>query len=255
MIDATVLDLMASSTSRVRRRVSVTTAKILALAEVYRRLGKQFSFGADGQLDARVNSLLVELSDEVMEDMAYAARQTLPEDEDGDTVIAWARLSTNAQNTVDKYSSHLKYILEGWLAIGFANGLSNGRLETMITTYMENPYIAPLWMEAFRDGMEYASKIIREGGYHWGKGTPISPVKGMSIMESTFINTAYQKGVVNGFARRGAIGYRVYRGSSYDCEICDESTIGIHPIDEVILPLHGNCMCYAVPVFEGEESL
>lgn len=253
MIDKRVIDAMERAEKTVRAYIYDYTQRILALAEVYRILGNQFTFGSDASLDAKVNSLLVELSDAVLEDTYSSARENLDEEEDKDTILAWARLSTNVQNTVDKYSSHLKFMLEGWIAIGFANKLSKGRLLTDIMAYMDNPYITPLWREAFADGMQYASKIIREGGWKWGSGTPLSPVKGMSLTESNFINTAYQRGVVNGFVRKGAIGYRVVRGSGFDCSYCDELTVGIHPLTEVVLPAHPRCCCVAIPVFEGEE--
>lgn len=253
MIAKVVLDEMARTNESVRKRIFDYSARIVALAEAYRILGKQFSFGSDGQLDARVNSILVELSDAVLTDAVYAAKKGLDgTEEEDDEIIVWARNRADAQNTIDKYSSHLKYILEGWLAIAFANKISSGQLMTMVMSYMENPYITPLWKKAFGEGLSYAAQIIREGGYHWGKGTPISPVKGMSIVEATIINSAYQKGCVEGFARKGAIGYRVVRGSNYPCEICDEATLQIYPLTEVVLPLHPNCVCYAVPVFADE---
>ena len=253
MIDKKVLDAMARAEKSVLSHIHDYTQRILTLAEAYRILGNQFTFGSDGRLDAKVNSLLVELSDAVLEDTYASARASLDEEEDKDTVLAWARLTTNVQNTVDKYSSHFKFFLEGWIAIGFANKISKGQLLTDIMAYMDNPYINPLWRDAFTDGMQYATKIIREGGWKWGKGTPISPVKGMALTQSNFINTAYQKGVINGFVRKGAIGYRVVRGSTYDCPYCDELTIGIHPLSEVVLPAHRMCLCRAIPVFEGEE--
>lgn len=253
MIDEKVLDAMARAEQSVRSHIHDYTQRILALAEVYRILGNQFTFGSDASLDAKVNSLLVELSDAVLEDTYTSARIGLDEEEDKDTVLAWAKLTTDAQNTVDKYSSHLKFLLEGWLAIGFANKISRGQLLTDIMAYMDNPYISPLWRDAFADGMQYASRIIREGGWKWGKGTPISPVKGMALTQSHFINTAYQKGVINGFVRKGAIGYRVHRGSDYDCPVCDEACEGIHPLTEIVTPLHPHCVCYCTPVFEGEE--
>lgn len=250
MISQVVLDEMARANESVRERIQDASARIMLLAEAYRILGKKFTFDSDRILDDKVNSVLVELSDAVLDDMVTATRKGLETDDD--TSIAWARLSTNAQNTVDKYSSHLKFILEGWIAIGFANKLSSGRIVTMLMSYMENPYTHPLWRAAFEDGLEYAAGIIRDKGYRWGRGTPISPLKGMILAEESFINTAYQRGVVKSFSAQGAIGYRVFRGSGFDCAFCDELCVGIHPITEVVLPAHPRCRCYAVPVFAGE---
>lgn len=255
MIDSEVINSLALVSARVNQLVGDYSAKVLALAEAYRYLGKDFVFGVNPTLDERVNRLLVELSDAVLTDMVYEAKKALEktEEEDSDAVIAWAKERIGAQDTADKYSSHLKYLLEGWLAIGFYNKISKGRLETLIMSYMENPYITPLWRDAFADGATYAAEIIRTGGYRWGSGTPISPAKGLSILEKHYITTAYQKGVINSFVRTNAIGYTVHRGSSYDCPECDEvCAYGVYPLTEVVLPVHPNCMCYAVPVFMQE---
>lgn len=250
MTDKKLTDAFDKAEKLLRSRIYDYTTRILTLAEAYRILGTQFTFGSDGKLDAKVNSLLVELSDAVLDDMNSSASSVLDDEEDKDNLLAWARLTTNAQRTVDKYSSHLKFILEGWLAIGFANKISRGELLLDIMTYMENPYISPLWKKAFAEGGKYASKIIREGGWKWGSGTPTSPLKGMTLTETHFINTAFQKGVVNGFGRSGAIGYKVVRGSGYQCGYCDELTVGIHPLTEIVLPAHQRCRCQAIPVFE-----
>lgn len=253
MSDDRLINEMARAEKSIRAYIQDYTEKILTLAEEYRALGIKFTFDKNNELDKKVNALLVELSDAVLEDMNSAAERLLEEEEDKDSILAWARIKTNAQNTIDKYSSHLKFFLEGWLAIGFANKLSRGDLLLDILTYIDNPYISPLWKKAFEDGAKYASKIIREGGWRWGSGTPLSPAKGMSLTESNFINTAFQKGVVNGFVRKGAIGYRVHRGSGYDCSYCDSLCVGIHPLTEIVLPAHLRCCCYCTPVFEGEE--
>ena len=251
MIAQEVLDEMARTDASVRARIADYSARIMALAEAYRILGKQFTFGSGGQLDARVNSLLVELSDACLEDAVYAARKGVAED-DEDSII-WAKANANAQETLDKYASHLKAVLEGWIAIGFANKLSGGAIITHLMAYMENPYITPLWRKAFEDGFNYGPQIIKDGGWHWGKGTPLSPLKGMSLTESYLINSAYQRGVIRGFSAKGAIGYRVHRGSTYDCPDCDAECVGIHPLTEMVIPVHPNCCCYATPVFAGEE--
>ena len=54
------------------------------------------------------------------------------------------------------------------------------------------------------------------------------------------------------FAKRGAIGYRVHRGSTYYCPSCDELTKTIWPVDILVLPNHTRCMCFMTPVFADE---
>ena len=50
--------------------------------------------------------------------------------------------------------------------------------------------------------------------------------------------------------RDGCMGYIVQRGSSFPCESCDDA-VGFHDFSQgMILPIHANCKCYAIPVSE-----
>lgn len=52
----------------------------------------------------------------------------------------------------------------------------------------------------------------------------------------------------------GAIGFKVFRGSSYPCEICDEQTRYIHKIGENPNPYHLQCCCRAEFVFKDSKT-
>lgn len=52
--------------------------------------------------------------------------------------------------------------------------------------------------------------------------------------------------------RNGAIGFYVFRGSSYPCLTCQEQVGVFHPMEESVWshpPFHNNCVCYAVYVY------
>lgn len=52
--------------------------------------------------------------------------------------------------------------------------------------------------------------------------------------------------------RNGAIGFYVFRGSSYPCQTCQEQCGVFHPIEMASLshpPFHANCVCYVVYVY------
>lgn len=243
-----LIKILGSLSPKLRIRVSTKIGTILAVAESLRSQEKSFTFAGNPDIDNRVKTILIELSDEILDEAEHYAIDAVDE-EDQELALAYVHSTKDSINKIDKYSSHLYYILEGWIAIGFANRISKGRLATYILTYMSNPYVSDLWKEAFRIGNEYASGIIREGGYKWGKGTPIDVIKGYALVEAGIINSAYNYGVLQGYGRMRAIGYRVHRGSPYDCPTCDELCIGVHPLTEIVLPAHPNCVCYTTPVF------
>lgn len=241
---------------RIRRKISRRVGDILALAEGYRYLGNGFTFAGIGTDEDAVMQLLVKLSDEVYQDAETSALKAVGETDgkdESDTIVAWARMNGGTQESLDKYASHLKYMLEGWLAIGFVNHLSQGELLTKIMTYLDDPYSSPLWRTAFRMGRDYAAEIIRTGGYTWGAGTPISPAKGMTIVYQSLVNDAYNEGVRTGYLNNGIKYYAVHRGSTFDCGRCDDLCAVIHPVTERCLPAHPRCMCWTSPVTEEPE--
>ena len=169
MSDDRLINEMARAEKSIRAYIQDYTEKIMMLAEEYRALGVKFTFDKNNELDKKVNALLVELSDAVLEDMNSAAERLLEEEEDKDSILAWARIKTNAQNTIDKYSSHLKFFLEGWIAIGFANKLSRGDLLLDILTYIDNPYISLCGRRLLRKGRNTRARLSARGD---GAGVP-----------------------------------------------------------------------------------
>lgn len=249
MTHAELIEILANVPSWVQRKVTAKVSNILAFAEPYRNQGSAFTFSGNEALDEQVKETLIELSDDVYEEMMREIEDAVAE-EDIDAVLLWLSDNKTAQEDLDKYCSHLYYILEGWIAISFAEDISRSKTLTDFLVYHKDPYASPTWQEAFRDGLNYQSGIIREGGYHWGQGTPIDPMSGLTLVEQDIISSAYQYGTVEAFKRMGAIGYKVVRRSTYDCPQCDELTVGIHPLDEIVLPSHPRCVCEAIPVFE-----
>lgn len=237
-----------------RKLVEEGCLDIAAACEPGRALGKGFSYEAVPGLDRKVNLMLVELSDRCMEKTEELEREAALEaglaEDDEDAVIAWvgsSRFGDGAQGRFDSYCSHLKYILEGWLAIGFAKKWSSSYIAARAASELD-PYLTPEWRAAFRE-KGWGPDIIASGGYRWGQGVPVSPAKGLALGSGAMVASAYRHAELVKYGRSGATGYRVHRGSNYPCALCD-SLCGITwPIDMEVLPAHPHCVCYAEPVY------
>lgn len=242
-----------------RKLVEESCMDIAAACEPGRALGKGFSYGALPGLDRRVNSLLVELSDRCLAEteslMREAALEAGLEEDDADSVVAWVgegKYGKDARSRSDSYCSHLKYILEGWLAIGFARKWSAAYTAARASSELD-PYLTPEWRAAFRE-KGWGPDIITSGGYRWGSGVPVSPSKGLALGAGAMAVSAYRHAELVKYGRLGAVGYRVRRGSNYPCALCD-SLCGITwPISVEVLPAHPHCVCYAEPVYDKLNS-
>lgn len=253
------VELLAKAEHLMRRLVKEGCLDIAVACEPGRALGKGFSYGAVPGLDPLVNAMLVELSDRCLAEtealMREAAREVGLAEDEGDSVVAWVgegKYGKDARSRSDSYCSHLKYILEGWLAIGFAKKWSSAYIAARAASDAD-PYTAPEWRAAFRE-KGWGPDIISSGGYRWGRGVPVPPAKGLALGAGSMVVSAYRHAELVKYGRLGATGYRVRRGSNYPCALCD-SLCGITwPISVEVLPAHPHCVCYAEPVYDGTDD-
>lgn len=250
-----VIGILDGLNGKVSARISKKIDQILALALPYRYLGARFSFKMNGDLDKEVNQLLLDLSNAIYADFEGDTKKAIGivnEDDDTDAILAYTRRNIEGKDTIERldgYASQLKYYIEGMIAIGFANKMGNADIISHVKSYYRRPYADPLARKAFTEPMEYTSNWIASRGFHLGNGVSTDVVKGMANVGEYMINEAYQYATILDFRKMGAKGYVVRRGSDYDCMQCDELTIGVHPLDEIVLPSHVHCRCYAEPVF------
>lgn len=228
--------------------------EVLSLAYEYRYLGARFTFDKSRELDTEVNRILLEMSDSVL-DYINNKVNTIDSDDKEDILAYIARPQSGQTLTerVDSYSSHTKYLLEGFIAIAFYYGWSLGSAETQVSIFLKSPYTYTHIKDAFHKISEFDAGIIKARGYHFGSGVTTDPTKGLGLTAQVAANEAMQMSELRKYIRNPrVIGYRVHRGSGYDCAHCDELCVGIHPLDDLVLPAHPHCCCYMTPVYEGE---
>lgn len=252
-----VIEEMAKAKGDIEKRYREKLPEIIRECMAFAYLGKSFTFDANADLEEKVNRKLIALSDEIMEDIQARAKRCIAyaeEEDDEEAILAYMKREQNGEDLItriDKHNSNLRYFLEGWIAIGMVNGLSNSQLLTNIFTYMHDAYLSKLWIDAYNQG--YRSNAIRTRGYHFGQGILKNPITALTELERNSINEAFQYGRVLRYGKDGAIGYRTHRASGFPCDHCDELTLQIWPLDLVVLPAHPRCVCYSTPIYAGEE--
>lgn len=253
-----VIEEMAKAKGDVEKRYREKLPQIIRECMAFAYLGKSFRFDANSELDNRVNQSLIELSDEILADIETRAKKVIKyaeEEDDEDAILAYMKREQDGEDLItriDKHNSNFRYFLEGWIAIGMVNGLSQTDLLSNIFRYMHNVYVSDLWNDALLQG--YLSDSIRTKGYQFGKGILRNPMEALSELEKNSINRAYQYGRYLKFQKDGAIGYIIHRNSSFDCPYCDSFTNIIHAFKGNLLPLHPRCVCYSTPVFASDNS-
>ena len=253
-----LLNLLTEIRRRAGRRARRAVEDILSAALPFSGYKGRFTFSVSRDLDARVNALLIALSDGVLDDVDEIGRgeEINEPEEDKDAIVLYIHRpidGKDATERVDAHSSHLKYLLEGYLAVCFARSMTNGDIIGGVWAFLTAPFSWGPMRVAFADKSGYDARIIRSGGFHFGRGEQTDAIKGLELVASYTLDEALQFGDILRWRRAGAIGYRCHRGSDYDCLECDAVCAEIHPLDEIVLPVHPRCMCYTTPVYGTDD--
>lgn len=214
---------------------------LLDLVWAKRAPTRDFRFTDDAQLDAEANAILRGLSDTLAARAKARAesiiRDSLPEydfgedweedwdstDEDDDTQILWR---------FDMEGSHLRDLLEIWIALAVLNGINKSELRVLISRYLNNPFASPLWSG------------VPKGALAWGRGYSKNILEQISIIGQNAIVGASRRAEQGEERRGGATYYIRRRGSNYDCDVCEDMANVPIPIDVPFDLPHSRCMCY-----------
>lgn len=205
--------------------------RILALSWKYQYIGARFEFSANAELSAQVEKILRHMTDELYDYSFRKARTAADKDDDDNSVLVMLD-ADNIRQRYYKHTDHLKTMLEVYIGTAFANKYTRGELLSKVAAYIANPPVS----------------------FHFGRGVMRNPAEAYTVIGQNTIHTAYQSSVLIGYRKDPmVIGYRVVRGSNYDCDEC-QSLVGItFPLSSQVLPVHPRCRCYTTPVYIGKE--
>ena len=247
-----VIEEMARAKDDVERRLRQYIPEIIRECMAFAYLGKTFTFDIQ-DLSDKVNAELIALSDAILDDIESRAKTAIKyaeEEDDEDAILLYIRRKIGEEDLVqrlDKHCSTLRYFLEGWIAIGMVKKIREYELTNQILSHLDNPFASPLWQEAFDAG--YLSTAIQTRGYSYGKGNQRDVLSALTEVERYAINEAFQYGSLLNYAKRGAIGYIIHRGSTFDCPHCDSNCGFVIPLNDIRVPQHPRCVCWTEPIF------
>lgn len=212
-------------------------AELIALAYKHAEAGADFLWEMDPGLDEEANKILRHLSDTLWW-KARALARIIMEDElsDYDFDDAW---NTNENDGLipiitrfDMEGSHLKELLEIWVALAFVNHMSKGELRVAVSRYLANPFASPLWNGLPRNVLKL------------GRGYAKNVLEQIAVIGQNAIISASRYAEWQDAQAHGAKYYIRRRGSSYHCPECDSMCGYPIPIEEPFIWLHSRCMCW-----------
>lgn len=222
-----------------RKPFETALGALIALAFRWKSLGANFLWDSDPVLEEEANAILRGLSEAEMELAKQSAKELVGEGDVFDS--AWDAASADVLERLDMEGSHLRELLEVWIALAFVNGMTQGYLKILIIRYLNNPYASPLWSG------------LPAGLLKWGRGYQKNILDQIALVGSDAILGAAALAEYTDALENGAVYYIRHRGSNYDCPDCDALCERPLPMTQIIDLTHPRCMCWNEYFFEQIE--
>lgn len=142
--------------------------------------------------------------------------------------------TTSERNSV--YLANFAEDIVRMVKAGAVMGYSDQQLLSSIRTGYKDPYHTSIVTKAKK-------KDINIDTPSYGKGYYRNAYQNIVRNASQVIALAWGMAELQYGKEIGAIGYFVYRGSSYYCPVCDDMCGYMHSLDRMVVPVHVNCVC------------
>lgn len=142
--------------------------------------------------------------------------------------------TTSERNTV--YLGNFAEDVVRMIKAGTIMGYTDQQLLSAIRTGYKDPYRASVITKAKKQDISIDVPSYGKGYYRNAYQNIIRNAKQVIALSWGRAEQEYGK-------NSGAVGYFVYRGSSYDCPVCDDLCGYMHPLDTMVIPAHPNCAC------------
>lgn len=126
-------------------------------------------------------------------------------------------------------------------------GYSDDKVLSAIRTGYKNPYAASIITKAQSKDINIATPSYGRGFYKSSYQNIIRNVRHTIALAWGKAEQEYGESI-------GAIGFRVFRGSSYPCPTCDDECAYIHKMGDPAPPFHWHCVCAIEFIFENDDS-
>ena len=260
--------------SIVSRTVGMRKSIQWLIRETASKIADALERDQDADIDGIINAFREDVEAIVMENMRLAAAEADDEDDENPVsgvalALTFARVDISAP--VQKYATALSQEVKWFFAAGFAYAALRDYLKDPLG-FLASESVKPAPKKAARqtDGRMTLAPVFMDGkrrrslsevlGDFRGSVTAVGSGNSYEVGRSawTLLNVtsmeAYNDALAMKWTFGGAIGYYVFRASNYDCPLCDDECGFLHPLTDIVVPIHPNCVCICVEAYAGETQ-
>lgn len=147
----------------------------------------------------------------------------------------------------ERSHTYMQYFLDDVVKMIIAGRklkMKQSAIESAVKSQYQDPYTNGIIDQANQKGANIQIPGYGRGIYHSAYGNIVRNAQGT-------ISIAWGREDKNYAKRNGAIGFRIHRGSSYPCPLCDnEVDKGIQPMTAKSVPFHSRCCCIVEYIYE-----
>ena len=246
MTNERIIEAASAFKTDAKRLFEDAVAALIALAFRYSKFGVNFIWDSDPVLDRECNAILRDLSESLARKAKEKASAIIEEEgwedwEDEALEAAEGEGENGILWRFDMAGSHLRELLEIWVALAFAEKMTPAYLKILVLRYINNPYASPLWSR------------LPAGLLKWGRGYQKDLIAQIVLIGQDSIVDAVRRAEWLDAMERGAAYWIWRRGSNYDCPECEENKGRVFPMDVPFDTLHARCMCWPEYHYEPFE--
>lgn len=152
---------------------------------------------------------------------------------------------TSRQRT-EKYLAHFAEDIVRMAKAGILLGYAPQKILSAVRTGYKEPYLTSVITKACKKNISIATPSYGKGIYRSAYRNIIRNARQMVALAWGRAQQQYGK-------RQGAIGFRVFRGSSFPCPVCDAECEYTHTFRDPFPPFHVNCVCGIQFIYKQDD--
>lgn len=259
-----VVDQMIMADSDLRRIIKRDIGELIDKCIEFEKLGKSFQFSANPKLEKAVNDILDKLRIDLFniiyiraENVDKIAHEKEGKERNNNALLLAFLTAEIADKTLEmrisEYVGNMRSEVEAFVAAGFFKGLNRYQILDAYLANIQKLYLAPVLLEAFREGGFKAERIVSKG-ITFGTGKYVSSFNNLKRLEQDTIFKTYAHIEQSIWSTdNDYIGWMTFRNSGYDCPNYCNTQVGVfHSKSEFFWGWHSGCVCLCVPVYKGD---
>lgn len=202
-------------------------------------------------MEARSRDILDSAEEEINAYIREYAKASIAVLGDKDTGATGRLLASElfGKTFMERSHTYMRYFFDDVIKILIAGRRQKMRqkdIEAAVVSQWKAPYANGLIDRANHKGANIEIPYYGHGFYRSAYGNIVRNAQGT-------ISIAWGREQKNFAKRNGAVGFRIHRGSSFPCPICEEAAAVTHKMTDVAPPLHARCVCYVEYIYGLQE--